>query len=117
MLEKLGVRTDLAANGREAVDMAEVMPYALIRMDCQMPVLDGYDAAIEIRLREGARRHVAIAAMTAKAMAAGMDGHIAKPVKVENLFNALMKWIPERNPTEAAKPPGDELDLHASVSP
>jgi signal transduction histidine kinase/CheY-like chemotaxis protein len=124
MLVKLGVRADLAANGREAVDMAEVAPYDLILMDCQMPELDGYDAASEIRLREGARRRVAIVAMTAEAMAgsrerclaAGMDDHIAKPVKVEDLFDALMKWVPGRNSTCAAMRPAEALDPHLPAS-
>jgi CheY-like chemotaxis protein len=87
-------------------------------MDCQMPELDGYDAASQIRMREGTQRHVAIVAMTAEAMAgsrerclaAGMDDHIAKPVKVEDLFDALMKWVPGRNPTDTAKWPTGELD-------
>jgi two-component system sensor histidine kinase/response regulator len=104
MLDKLGVRADVVGNGREAVDIAEIVPYDLILMDCQMPELDGYQATSEIRLREGAGRHVAIVAMTAEAMAgsrerclaAGMDDHIAKPVKVEDLFDALMKWVPAR---------------------
>jgi two-component system sensor histidine kinase/response regulator len=73
-------------------------------MDCQMPEMDGYDAAREIRVREGPRKHVAIVAMTAEAMtgsrerclAAGMDDHIAKPVKVEDLFDVLMRWIPAK---------------------
>jgi signal transduction histidine kinase/CheY-like chemotaxis protein len=124
MLDKLGVRSDLAANGREAVDMSEVVPYDVIFMDCQMPELDGYDAASEIRLREGARRHVAIVAMTAEAMtgsrerclAAGMDDHIAKPVKVEDLFDALMKWIPGRNPTDTAEQSTGDLDPRPSAS-
>ena len=106
MLDKLGVRADVVGNGREAVDIAGIVPYDLILMDCQMPELDGYRAASEIRLREGAGRHVAIVAMTAEAMAgsrercltAGMDDYIAKPVKVEDLYDALMKWVASCNP-------------------
>jgi CheY-like chemotaxis protein len=76
-------------------------------MDCQMPELDGYDATSEIRRREGSGRRVPIVAMTADAMAgsrerclaAGMDDHMVKPVRVEDLFDALMKWIPVWDPT------------------
>jgi signal transduction histidine kinase/CheY-like chemotaxis protein len=104
MLEKLGMRPDLAADGREAVDMFGLVPYDLIFMDCQMPEMDGYAAAREIRRKEGPKRHVAIVAMTAEVMAgsreecleAGMDDHIGKPIKTEFLFEALRKWVPAR---------------------
>jgi signal transduction histidine kinase/DNA-binding response OmpR family regulator len=104
MLEKLGMRPDLAADGREAVDMFGLVPYDLIFMDCQMPEMDGYAAAREIRRKEGPNRHVGIVAMTAEVMAgsreqcleAGMDDHIGKPIKTEFLFEALWKWVPAR---------------------
>jgi signal transduction histidine kinase/CheY-like chemotaxis protein len=104
MLERLGIRPDLAANGGEVLEMLELAPYDLIFMDCQMPEMDGYEASRRIRRRETNGRHVAIVAMTAEAMAgareaclaAGMDDHIAKPVKVEDIFVALQKWLPEK---------------------
>jgi two-component system sensor histidine kinase/response regulator len=104
MLEKLGLRTDLASNGREAVALREMLPYDLILMDCQMPEMDGYEAAREIRRREGGHRQTAIVAMTAEAMIgarekcieAGMDDYIAKPVRLEDMVEALRKWLPER---------------------
>jgi CheY-like chemotaxis protein len=100
MLERLGLRMDVAANGREAVEMCGLIPYDLLLMDCQMPEMDGYEATREIRRRQGAGRRMSIIAMTADAMAgtrercleAGMDDHIAKPVKLEDLFEALQKW-------------------------
>ena len=102
MLQKLGIRPDLAANGREAVDMFEMTAYDLILMDCQMPELDGYAASREIRTREGSERRVPIVAMTAEAMEgareccleAGMDDYISKPVKLDEMLEALRKWLP-----------------------
>jgi len=102
MLEKLGLRADVAANGREAIAMLELLPYDLIFMDCHMPEMDGYTAAAAIRRRHGSRWRVPIVAMTAEAMegcrehciAAGMDDYIAKPVKMDNLVQALLKWVP-----------------------
>jgi PAS domain S-box-containing protein len=103
MLEKLGLRADLASNGREAVELREMLPYDLILMDCQMPEMDGYEAAREIRRREGGQRQTAIVAMTAEAMSgarekcieAGMDDYIAKPVRLEDMVEALQKWLPD----------------------
>jgi len=69
MLEKLGIRPDLATDGREAVEMFGLVPYDLIFMDCQMPEIDGYAAAREIRRMEGPHRRVAIVAMTAEVLA------------------------------------------------
>jgi signal transduction histidine kinase/CheY-like chemotaxis protein len=104
MLQRLGVRADFAANGREAVEMFTMAPYDLIFMDCQMPQMDGYEAAREIRRLEGRERRVAVVAMTAEAMAgcrenclaAGMDDYISKPVKPSDLLGKLEQWVPVR---------------------
>jgi PAS domain S-box-containing protein len=100
MLGKLGIRPDVAANGREAVEMFGVSPYDLIFMDCQMPELDGYAATREIRSRERRGRQVRIVAMTAEVMEgtrklcieAGMDDYISKPVQRDQMIEALRKW-------------------------
>ncbi len=68
MLAKLGLRADVAADGREALEMWQLIPYDLIFMDCQMPEMDGYKATQEIRRQEGSLRHVVVIAMTAEAL-------------------------------------------------
>jgi signal transduction histidine kinase/chemotaxis response regulator CheB len=100
-LEKLGYRVDAVRNGREAVTAWETGRYDLILMDCQMPVLDGYEAAREIRSRESGGRHIPIVALTAHAMkdddlkckAAGMDDYITKPVDRELLDSCLERYL------------------------
>jgi signal transduction histidine kinase len=100
LLAALGVTADLAVNGREALDMAAAGPYDLILMDMQMPVMDGLQAAREIR-RLAAHARTPIVAMTANAFAedraaclqAGMDDHIAKPVEVAELQRVLDRWL------------------------
>jgi CheY-like chemotaxis protein len=102
MLERLGVRPDVAANGREAVDLCAAAPYDLIFMDCHMPEMDGYAATAEIRRQTSGGRRIPIIAMTAEAMegcrenclAAGMDDYISKPVRPEHLIEAMRRWIP-----------------------
>jgi signal transduction histidine kinase/CheY-like chemotaxis protein len=104
MLEKLGIRVDVAGNGREAVEMVKMLPYDLVFMDCHMPEMDGYEAVAAIRRRESGGRHTPIVAMTADALdgyreqclAAGMDDFIPKPVKMEALVQAVTKWAPAR---------------------
>jgi two-component system, sensor histidine kinase and response regulator len=103
MLQRLGLRADVAENGRQCVEMFRQAPYGLVLMDCMMPEMDGYEAASEIRLLEGGRRQSVIIAMTAEALdgarerctAAGMDDYICKPVKMEMLSEALRKWVSE----------------------
>lgn len=87
-LERLGYRVGIARNGTEALTAWETGGYDLILMDCQMPVLDGYEATREIRRREAAGCHIPIVALTAHAMkdddrkcrAAGMDDYLTKPI-------------------------------------
>jgi signal transduction histidine kinase/CheY-like chemotaxis protein len=98
MLARLGLRADVAANGRQAVEMAGTAPYDVVFMDCQMPEMDGWQATAEIRKREGIQRHVSIIAMTAEVLSrdrcieAGMDDFVSKPVKFEDLAEILQKW-------------------------
>ena len=101
LLGKLGCRVDVAANGREALHMATLLPYELIFMDCQMPEMDGYEATGEIRRREGTARHTPIIALTAGAMAedrerciqAGMDDYVSKPIRAARLREMLDAYL------------------------
>jgi signal transduction histidine kinase/CheY-like chemotaxis protein len=101
LLERLGLRADVAGDGREAIEMLEMMPYDLVFMDCQMPEMNGYEATLEIRRREGNSRHVPIVAMTAEAtvsckeqcLAAGMDSYISKPVRLDDIVEALRSQV------------------------
>ena len=100
LLERIGARVDLAGNGEEAVQMTKQCPYDLVFMDCQMPVMDGYEATARIRQLDSAGRRVPIVAMTANAMqgdrdkclAVGMDDYVTKPLRSERLEEAIAKW-------------------------
>jgi len=105
-LKKLGCgEVVIVPDGRKAVEAATIGDFALVLMDCQMPVLDGFAATREIRKAEALTgRHVTIVAMTANALAgdrdaclaAGMDDYLAKPVQFGELRRAVTRWfLPE----------------------
>jgi signal transduction histidine kinase/DNA-binding response OmpR family regulator/HPt (histidine-containing phosphotransfer) domain-containing protein len=113
-LQRLGVEVDVAGDGAAAVEAVARGGYDLVLMDCQMPVMSGYDATGEIRRREaGSGRHVPVIAMTANAMAgdreeclrAGMDDYIAKPVKIDALRAVVARWTAGAPPRPAATAP------------
>jgi len=114
LLETLGCRVDVAANGREAVEMVGLLPYDAIFMDCQMPEMDGFEATQEIRRREGSNLHRPIIAMTANAMQgdrerclnAGMDDYVSKPIRKRDLTEALERQLPKN---VGARSSGTEL--------
>ncbi|MBC7983499.1 MAG: response regulator [Candidatus Obscuribacterales bacterium] len=101
LLERMGYRVDLTGNGEEALAAWESTRYDAILMDCQMPVMDGYEATREIRRREHGGRHIPIIAVTAHAMAgaaeecfaAGMDAYQSKPLDRNLLQQCLQKWL------------------------
>ena len=99
-LKVLGYSADCVANGQEALDLLKVSNYDLLLMDCQMPILDGYEATKKLREKEGDGEHAIVIAMTANAMrgdrekclAAGMDDYLSKPVDIEELDVMLKRW-------------------------
>jgi PAS domain S-box-containing protein len=101
LLAKLGLRTELAHDGREAVAMAAARDYSAIFMDCQMPLLDGFAATRAIRAAEKGSR-VPIVAMTAlsltgdreRCVAAGMNDYLSKPISIEALEAVVSRWLP-----------------------
>ena len=112
MIEKMGYRVNVVANGREAVDSLARISYALVFMDCQMPEMDGFEATMVIRNREESLRqgggkpfHVPIVAMTANAtqedrrrcMEVGMDDFLSKPVTSKALAAILNRWLPHKH--------------------
>ncbi|MGF1701140.1 response regulator [Photobacterium makurazakiensis] len=101
MLEKLGASVVIAENGQVAVDLYKQHAFDLIFMDCQMPVLDGFEATQAIRHLEGEGEHIPIIALTAnvvkeekdKCFDAGMDDFVSKPVSKKTLSSMLEKHI------------------------
>jgi CheY-like chemotaxis protein len=98
-LDRLGYRADAVANGLEAVRALQARPYDLVFMDLQMPEMDGFEAAREIRQTVPPERQPRIVALTANALqgdreaclAAGMDDYITKPIKLQDLAATIQR--------------------------
>jgi CheY-like chemotaxis protein/HPt (histidine-containing phosphotransfer) domain-containing protein len=124
-IEKLGYRVDIASNGLEAVEAAGRAAYALILMDCQMPVMDGFAATAEIRRREACGTRVPIVAFTAnvvpgeqaRCLDVGMDGFVGKPIKKAELLELLARYaprsqaVPQVQAPESAGGSGPQMQL------
>jgi CheY-like chemotaxis protein len=109
LLNRISVVTDMAEDGKEAIDMVSANAYDLILMDIQMPEMDGLEATRLIRMMHGSMpgsivnyRDMPIVAMTANAyeedrqmcLQAGMNDFIAKPVNPDDLYRMISKWSP-----------------------
>jgi signal transduction histidine kinase/CheY-like chemotaxis protein len=128
MAEKLGYQPDVVGNGQEALAALAKGEYAAILMDCQMPIMDGFQTTQMIRRREELQGgeahspHIPIIAVTANAMhgdrerclAAGMDDYLAKPVKLEALRAVLQRWVTPSADSVPAKMPEPLSSVHES---
>jgi CheY-like chemotaxis protein len=118
LLQKLGCRIDVSANGREAVELWRHLPYDLILMDCNMPEMDGYEATAEIRRQESCDQRVPIIAITANAMQgdrercleAGMDDYISKPINPQELQTVLARFLLATKDSSFVQPPQQSVE-------
>jgi CheY-like chemotaxis protein len=111
MLDKLGLQWQLARNGAEAVALVQAQPFDLVLMDCQMPVMDGYQATAAIRRLPGGRgASLPVIALTANVLQgneqvcreSGMDGFLGKPYALADLHAVLAMWLPPASPAPVA---------------
>ena len=129
-LRALGYQAEVVTNGREAIKAVEKQAFDIILMDCQMPELDGYEAARRIRREElpggplsRRNRRLHIIAMTAnvmhgdreKCLAAGMDDYVGKPVSMAELGAALRRW--STNPSAEIAPPAPAATAAPNPNP
>jgi signal transduction histidine kinase/ActR/RegA family two-component response regulator len=105
LLERLGHRASFAVNGREALEQVEQQDFDLILMDIHMPEMDGLEATQALRARSDDKRHIPVIALSAdvmneaqeRALAAGIDEFLSKPVQKQQLQQALLRWSRQRH--------------------
>ena len=121
LLSRLGFDAEVVSNGRQAVEAVAKSSYDVVLMDCNMPVMDGYEATAAIRHMEGDGARVRIVAMTASALAgdrerclaAGMDDYVAKPVKLRDLERVLVPGDPGSSPATSSAAAVDSRQLQS----
>jgi signal transduction histidine kinase/CheY-like chemotaxis protein/HPt (histidine-containing phosphotransfer) domain-containing protein len=122
-LRRAGLEVEVAAHGGEALERLSQSTYDAVLMDCQMPVMDGYEATRRIRALPGLSQ-LPIIAMTANALEgdrersleAGMNDHLSKPIDVNHLYQTLGRWLPQRARDEAGpRTPSDTPPAVAGV--
>ncbi len=115
-LQKLGYSPDIAIDGKKALDIMKDIKYDLILMDCQMPVLDGYEATRILRKGNTPNTTTPVIALTANAMSGdmdkclnhGMNDYLAKPFSLESLNLKIIKWL-TASKTDNEKTPSDQV--------
>ena len=124
ILSEVGFEVDIRENGAEAVSAVQQYDYDVVLMDIQMPIMDGLEAARQIRALGGRFSELPIIAMTAhalsgdadKSMAAGMNGHVTKPIETVLLYQALADWVKSDDaPSTRQQPGAPELESSADV--
>ncbi len=125
-LDLAGATVTLACNGKDAVDYvkeSQAGDFDLVLMDCQMPVMDGFDATRQIRnLAQG--KELPIIAMTANAMqgdrerclAAGMDDYMSKPITKNGLYQTILNWVPHAVPTVQVSTPTESTSAESAAT-
>ena len=125
LLQRLGCEVVVVADGREAVERVAEGGFDLVFMDCQMPVMDGYDAVRAIRVAERTGSRLPIVALTASVLtedrercaAAGMDDHTSKPVSLDALRKVLERWLAPVDPPHPVEGAGlDPRGIRGQVS-
>ncbi len=129
ILNAAGIQVEVANDGLEAMQRVFASHYDGVLMDCQMPVMDGYEATRRIRA-DGRFADLPILALTAntmrgdkeKCIAAGMNDHLAKPIEIAQLFTTLARWITPHQPTpltqsEEAKPLAPAVKVETDALP
>ena len=104
MLEQMGCEITMVGDGEAAVESSKIHPFDLIFMDCQMPIMDGFEATDAIKLNTSLNNQTPIIALTANAMdgdreqclARGMSDYLSKPIRQEQLHALLIKWVPNK---------------------
>jgi CheY-like chemotaxis protein/HPt (histidine-containing phosphotransfer) domain-containing protein len=120
-LRSFGIEAQVANNGAQALARVQESTFDLVLMDCQMPVMDGYESTRRIRAWEGAN-HVPIVAMTAnalhgdreKCLEAGMDDYLSKPIKRDVLALQLAKWLPAQAAHATTATTSEPMPVHGS---
>ncbi|MDP2076621.1 MAG: response regulator, partial [Sulfuricurvum sp.] len=123
-LQDAGIKVDVAVNGAQAVEKIKHTDYDGVLMDCQMPIMDGFEATRQIR-KDERFKNLPILAMTANAMAgdkekcieSGMNDHIPKPINVAQLFLTMAHWIKPANPIVSILQPTDDTHDNAQILP
>jgi CheY-like chemotaxis protein/HPt (histidine-containing phosphotransfer) domain-containing protein len=122
LLGRAGIVVTVVEDGQQAIDVLAAETFDGVLMDCQMPVMDGYSATVALR-RQSGLRDLPIIAMTAnamvgdreKALAAGMNDQIGKPIKVAEMFATLARWIRASSPALAGASPAGQVDPWACL--
>lgn len=112
MLRKINAKIDVASNGEEAIHFLEKIVYDIILMDCQMPILNGYETTLKIRSRADDTKDTVIIAMTAQALSEdrakcldhGMNDYLSKPVTLHALMEKLLLWSSDSDVTIGGNP-------------
>ncbi|MCF8167002.1 MAG: response regulator [Rhodoferax sp.] len=128
-LSLLGYACETAVDGQQALAMWRSGRYALLLTDCHMPVMDGFALTQAIRQAQGNGAHIPIIAVTANAMQGegarclerGMDAYLAKPLRLKDLQDTLLRWLPRAGVPDASDPPrppaSSASDLPAHCTP